>query len=274
MDLKEKRTPMLVCRAAVAVSAAGVCLSVLAAGDALAASAYDDTFNVPGIAPQWDYVTDSGLGLQRSVTDNNLAATVTGPVTPAADAIYLSSNATGGFRLSTAADFSFQIDYNLQSLASSGLFKDASVVLGLGRDVAGTDSAAIARTLFTTGGPISELNQVVYRVDNTQSLAPLAGGNASGTFTVDYDASLDRITLGNGVASYSLPFDIRTGTEWDNADLLYVSFGVRSQSGDITTLNATLDDFVITQGTAVAIPEPSSLALLGIAGLMVARRRR
>ncbi len=231
--------------------------------------AADDDFNDNAIAPSWSTVIDAP-GVLDVVEQNQRLETIATTVGVSTnDALYL-SNGPAGFRLSTDADFEIAIDYSFTGFTSIGVTGDSlALALGVGRDLDGTDSAAIAFGYFNTGfGTVSALG-AAYRTDDTQDTQALGFGAATGTFVIAYDALGDDLTLAlEGDASYVLQDTVRG--VW-NADDLLVSFGARGSGYAVSSGQAWLDSFVIRSGQIV--PEPATLTLAGLSLLLLARRR-
>jgi hypothetical protein len=96
-------------------------------------------------------------------------------------------------------------------------------------------------------------------------LAEIATGiDTSVDHTVSYDINTTTGDISNILLDGVLQADVATTIF--NADVNRVGFFASSTSGGTT---ATYDDF-----TVIAVPEPTSLALLGLGSLLIARRRR
>ena len=235
-----------------------------------APSPYDDDFSTPSPKPQWDVIEDNPSVFNLDQSGGQLNINITGTTAANDDALFLSSAAGFGFQMSTAADFSIQADYSITAMTG---FPPVSIAFGVGADLDGQDSAAIARSMGGNGGLTQ--TDVIWRNSDAQDSTTLGGGTNTGTFVVTYDSTLDRLTLGDGVNDFTLAFNIRDpGVDSWNADLLYVSLGARTQLGGVSAITAHLDNFVINGGTVVGvpIPEPASLVLV-LAGCAVMLRR-
>ena len=237
-------------------------LCALAASLLAAPVMADDDFNDNAIGPEWTAVQDDASRLWLDETNQELQVRAAAPTDPATDAIYR-SDGSAGFQLLTGSDFSISIDYAVSGFSGVG---DIGLVLGIGRDLDGTDSAAVAYSVFTTG------LAAVYRDNDVQTIVPISVAPAAGTLTVSYDAGTDVLTLGDAFNQTPLPNLVQGA--W-GADRVYVSFGARGSGLTLTGGQASLDNFTLT-GQSVPVPEPASAALLlmGSAGMLVRRCRR
>ena len=229
-----------------------------------------DDFNDNARGPQWTLLEDDPATLSLLEQNQQLEVIADAPPTSNIDAIYL-SNGAGGFKLSTAADFDISIDYSITDwTALGGTSELITLVLGVGRDLDGTDSAAIGVGLSGFGA----LGYgAAYRIDDQQTAVPInILPLGSGTIFVSYDALGDDLTLGlNGGSAYILQ-DTVVGI-W-NADSLWVSFGARGSGHTLATGHASLDNFIIESGDVIPIPEPATATLLLTAATLALRRRR
>ena len=247
---------------AVAALAVGMMVAL-----ASTASAQSDDFNDGVLGSQWQRVVDNPANLDLAETGGVIDVTATPGGSPNDDALYL-SNGPDGFRLSTATNFSIAIDYRFTApTTGSGA---VALVLGVGRDLDGTDSAAIGYAYGST--PIGILGGSIfgYRIDDqsfppnpTSAVNPFAAN--TGTLTISYDAATDTLTGGAGGTVAAPVVGVVRGT-W-GADSVFVSFGARGQGLSVPGGTATLDDFNLLGGTVVPVPEPSA-GLLG-AGVIV-----
>lgn len=246
-------------------------VGVLALSPLASGSPVDDNFNDNSTGPSWSVVIDAPSQLTILEQNQRLEVISPGSTSPNNDAIYL-SNGTSPFVLSTASDFEIAIDYSFTSAipAQGAQIGDAlSLVLGIGKDLDGQDSAAIG---FARGYAGIVLPTAVFgtRTNDVQQLTLGAHSASTGTLVISYNAAGDDLTASiTGGPSFSLNDTVLS--VW-GASELFISFGARgsgliTQSGD-----AYLDNFVVRSGTIVPEPGVMGLALI-IAGSLLSRRR-
>lgn len=228
-----------------------------------------DNFNDNALGSYWTLLEDSHSTLRLVEQNNRLEVIANQPTSVTTDAIYL-SNGINGFQISTGHDFLISIDYSYTGMAApgSGLFDAISLVLGVGRDLDGTDSAAIgvARTRFNTLS-----TGAAYRTDDVQTAALIGSAQPNGTMFVSYDAANDDLLLGLTIGGFFKLEDTVVG-KW-HASSLWVSFGARGNGSTRVSGNASLDNFQITEGDVTAVPEPATSTLFLAAGALCLWRR-
>ncbi|MGB0766485.1 MAG: PEP-CTERM sorting domain-containing protein [Phycisphaeraceae bacterium] len=241
----------------------------------------------------WTLVEDPPNANMSASLDSASQVTLnaTGPVPNATDIGYQSVNgntpatSTAGYAFDPTASFSIAVDYDWSFVNAVG---GTGIGFGIGEDGAGENSAGVAIAATDSAVGISAGTARVN--DTTLSSFPLIQFNASptGSMHLSYDANTGNITVGTGTVGGNAPTASATLTGatvyglWNadnNDDLLLVSVFLRSQGGFLPALTtgsttAVFTDFRVTSGSAVNIPEPTSLTLLGIGGLLVSRRRR
>ena len=241
-----------------AVWAALVAITMAAPAGAATVS---ESFTGATRGSDWLLVQDAPTALWLDQTGGRLELRSAGGGAASNDALYLSAGVPG-IKLNTANDFALTIDYNFSGFtASPG--GTIALALGIGRDLAGTDSAAIAFArssvpFFDTG------LAAAYRVDDVETQIPIAYAATSGTLSITYTSATDRLTLGDGTNSTNLDGLVRG--QWA-ADDVYVSFGGRGSGLSLASGEAYLDNFSAT-------PEPATLALLILGGAGALLRRR
>lgn len=223
-----------------------------------------DNFNDNTRGPEWTLVQDDA-SLALAEQNARLEVLASSPTSPNTDALYL-SNGPAGFRLSTSSDFAIAIDYNFGSFNGSVVNGALGLVFGIGRDLDGTDSAAIGFGYTNIGIGNFAAVTVGTRTDDVQTTTPIGlGGPSSGTFLISYNAAGDDLTLaveGSPATTFTLPDTVRT--IW-GADDLFVSFGARGSGFTTVSGQAYLDNFNVRSGTVV-VPEPASLSILALGG--------
>lgn len=244
-------------------------LPLLVAAPALAA--VDDDFNDNATGPQWSLIVDNPAALNIAEQNGRLEAISNGTSSGSDDAIYL-SNGTAGFRLATGPtdDFTISIDYSFTGFGSGSSFSltPTTLVFGIGRDLDGTDSAAIGYAYATPTGP--GFLAGAQRTNDAQSISLLGAAPANGTLTITYDAAGDDLTFTDGTLEYLLEDTVRT--VW-GADGLFVSFGVRGSGYVLASGDAYFDNFQIIEGNLLPVPEPATLGVLALLGVAALRRR-
>lgn len=257
---------------------ARVATALIAALSAPAAVlAQSDDFNDNLIGPQWSLLTDAPGELNLIERNNRLEVIAGNAPSLTTDALYV-SNGAAGFRMSTASDFEIALDYDVASYASTGgtPFDSAlAAVFGVGRDLEGTDGAAVSYTLVQgESGVVFRQLWAIIRIDDEQFISQLQPTTTTpgtiGTYVLSYDATGDDLTFAADGRSYTLDDTVRT--VWGATDGLFVSFGARG-NGFSTDGGIRLDNFQIRSGEVIPIPEPTGLALAGVAMGLLLRRR-
>jgi hypothetical protein len=245
-------------------------IAVLFIGGSIVQALPADDFNDNARGSEWTLIQDDA-SLALSETNAHLEVLAANPVSASTDALYL-SNGAAGYRLSTAADFSLAIHYSFTAFASSADGGTLGLVFGVGRDLDGTDSAAVGFG-YADFGPVALPSlTVAHRTDDAQSLdGTNLAAPTSGTFLISYNAAGDDLSLGldGAPATFTLADTVRS--VWGADDLL-VSFGARGNGFTTTSDQAFLDNFEVRGGTVV--PEPASLGMLGLCGALLRRVRR
>jgi hypothetical protein len=255
------------------LSIATLALALLAASKVQAQS---DNFDDNLIGSQWTLLQDSPGELSLTETGGRVQVTANSPSSPNFDALYL-SNGADGFRMATDTDFVIRLDYNFGSFDTTGVSVGDTLGLafGVGRDLDGTDSAAIgfavSRQLLggfpITGTGLGE----AHRTNDVQTENLLSiGGPTSGTFEISYNSFGDDLTLGVGTDTFVLQDTVR-GT-WGANDLL-VSFGARGNGFSLFAGETFLDNFQVVSGRVVSVPEPAGAMWVVVAGYLLRRRR-
>lgn len=253
-----------------------VCLAVIGlVAPAFAATAYDDNFDDNTLGSAWTEIIDAPATLDAAEQNQRLEVLATGGGPANQDAIYLSDGADG-FRLSTAADFEIAIDYSFTNASATGGIPGTGdamlLVLGIGRDLDGTDSAAIGLGYVNAFGAGVLGLAAGSRVDDAQTNTPILNGLATGTLVVAYDTALDRLTLGDDIGNVTTIDNMVVG-QW-LADDVFVSFGARGTGFATSSGDAFLDNFVIRNGTVVVPTPTAATAMITLCGVLVTRRRR
>ena len=229
-----------------------------------AAAAVDDNFDDNSMSSMWTLVQDDPARLWLEETNQRLELRANQPLSASNDALYLSDGPVG-FQIKTSSDFAVSIDYSYTGFTGTG---SIALDLGIGRDVAGTDSAAVAyfrSSNFILDGALG----AAYRVSNVETVIPINYVGNVGTFTVSYASAIDRLTLGAGLDTIDL--DGLVKGQW-NADKVWVSFGGRGDGLVLASGDAFLDNLTVT-GDYVIIPEPAGLALLLAGSALLLKRR-
>ena len=238
----------------------------------------------------WSQVQDPAdlhfTGLVNSSSSITLSASG-GPVSAATDIGYQSVNgnsftsSTAGYAFSPSSNFSVAVDFALTVSGSGGL----GIGFGLGEDRGGMNSAGVA--MLTVNGAPSLVFAGAARInDVNQSPQPILSvpAQSSGRLILSYDAASGNVLVGVSTNGDDTPEGTTTfsGIEhsWANQPLL-ISFFERSDNSlgaawTSGTASATFTNFHVISGTPIAVPEPSSLAILiataGALGCLCRRR--
>lgn len=198
--------------------------------------------------------------------------------------------ATSGYYFSTDESFTVRMHFILDLTDPAGV---VGIGLGIGEDRAGENSVGIGFAAATSStlalqGYAGALTDSTGRTVTSILLVPNAS-SYSGSLSVAYDATTGDVTVG-AAAGLGTPdplaptntttFAASEFANWNGDDKLLVSFFLRSDSqlgfnnwtGD--TAGADFFDFTVVQGSPIQVPEPGSLALLGLGSLALTRHRR
>lgn len=210
---------------------------------------------------------------------------VGGPVASATDIGYQSVNgntfesSTSGSAFDPSFDFAVAVDFALSVSGSGGL----GVGFGIGEDQNGANSAGVAM-LSVNGVPQFFFggNARINDVTQTPGFIPVAAQN-SGRLILSYSAGTGNVQVGVSTNGDDTPEGTATfngiQNSWNNEPLL-TAFFLRSDSSlssawTAGAASAVFSDFHVISGTPIAVPEPSSIALLTVAvGILVCLRRR
>lgn len=208
--------------------------------------------------PQAGYVTTTGNGggLGGQITGNNAGnsnSIVGAYIANTAAYVDLSASASGSF------------DFNITNIGnySNMHFMLGDIADGITETTPGElISLKLMKNTFGNRGGIFDGAGGQLATDNTQQLAADTWYSATWSWTPTSGTTGDFSYTANSITSttVSYTFDSAQG---------YVGFGAAGYYGNDTL--GTVDNISITSTT---IPEPGSLALLGLGGLLVARRRR
>ncbi|NJL31915.1 MAG: hypothetical protein HC898_09935 [Phycisphaerales bacterium] len=181
-------------------------------------AAVTDNFDDNAQGSEWGTVFDDVTKLSLVEQNQRLEILASSPTSSTTDALYL-SNGTNGFLLSTASDFEIEIDFFFSpaiATTSAGPGSRQGLVFGIGRDLPdGTDSAAVGVGFLDIGFGSFLASSAGQRIDDTETLFPMASPISAGTFKVTYTTLTDQLILNNGsvgvlLTNLSAPLGTRT----------------------------------------------------------------
>ena len=224
-----------------------------------------DNFNDNSRSGMWALVEDSHSTLWLDETNQRLELHAAAPASSSTDALYLSSG-PNGFRVKTDSDFDISIEYSFTSFTGSG---SIALDLGIGKDLDGKDSAAVA---FGRSSGLGDTYLVVaQRVNDAQTTWPIWPVATASTLHILYNSAGDQLTLRDDGTGYGKVLTGLVQGTW-NADKVWVSFGGRGDGLTLGSGDAYLDNFSLN-GDTVPAPEPATLVLTAVGALGMLLRR-
>ncbi len=238
-----------------------------------------DDFNDNDPSPIWVLEVDKPGQLDIDEINQRVEVVTDGSAGEKDDAFFF-SDGPAGFVLKTNQDFDISISFTMTGFTSVGSTGDLfGFAFGVGLDPEGEDSAGIAWGLGNGGilGTISRA-AAAFRESDVQTNIDLDSGPSltdlptTITFRMTYDVSAESLVGSIDELSISHDFEDLITDEWGGATELLVGFGGRGEGFDFDPGQAYFDNFNANSGNFV--PEPTTLALIGLGGVALLRRRR
>lgn len=185
--------------------------------------------------------------------------------------------AANGWGFLTTNNFSFKADFHCSS-TSGPEYSEFNVMLGIGKGVNDPVTIENNNATIAAGYYVDEYeSESFFSCDKTTDGIHVNEGWQSrsqdnGTLYISYDASEDKLYLSD--TGYDSPWvtisDLLKG-EWDSP-VVSLFLGGYVDNIALNSGDAFLDNFVVDSGSV--IPEPATISVLGLGGLVLALRKR
>ena len=245
-----------------------------ACGAAEAALVYTQDFNSLGITNGQASTGTGAVGSQGAIPNlsGGQAARVAGSSSATMNLLIDNGGTSNTGGVYSAGSTNTAVDRSLGALASSGITPAFGLVL------VNTEAHAQDSITITFTGEQWRLANGTGAVANTLTFAYGFGGGSVTSSNFLSNAGMTADSRGNvvsGVAT-AAPFNVYaatsisftiTGVVWNPGQELFIRWQLPKVAG--SGANLAIDDLTIN-----AVPAPGAMALLGVAGLLGARRRR